>query len=107
MATVAMSPPEIKEVQARLTWRIHRPAGVPYPRGEHFATPVRFDRQGDDWTANAWSLVVQAAGPVLADATQPVRVRFLMDDAPQEWLTSGSRFELYEGRLLLAEGVVE
>lgn len=107
MATVAMSPPEIKEVRARLTWRIRRMEGVPYPRGERFATPARFERQGDDWTANAWSLVVQASEPVLPDATQPVRVRFLMDDAPQEWLSSGSRFELYEGRLLLAEGLVE
>jgi hypothetical protein len=107
MATVAMSPAEINEVHARLTWRINRPAGVSYPRGEQFATPARFERQGDDWTADAWSLVVRAAGPVLPDATQPVRVRFLMDDAPQEWLSSGSRFELYEGRLLLAEGVVE
>ena len=102
-----MSSLEIKEVHARLTWHINRPEGVPYPRGERFATPARFERQGDDWTANAWSLVVRAAGPVLPDATQSVRVRFLMDDAPQEWLSSGNRFELYEGRLLLAEGVVE
>ncbi len=99
MAAVAMSR-EIKETHARLTWCINRPEGVPYPRGERFVTPARFERQGDDWTANAWSLVVQAAGPVLPDATQPVRVRFLMDEAPQEWLSSGSKFELYEGEAL-------
>lgn len=102
-----MSPSEIREVRAWLTWRINRGAGVAYPRGEQFATPARFECQGDDWTTDAWSLVVRAAGPVLPDATQPVRVQFLMDDAPQEWLSSGSRFELYEGRLLLAEGVIE
>lgn len=98
---------EIKETYAWLTWRINRPEGAPYPRGERFATPARFEQQGDDWAAEAWSLVVEAVGPVLTDSTQPVRVRFLIDDAPQEWLSSGSKFELYEGRLLLAEGVVE
>lgn len=102
-----MSASKNSEVRARLTWRIKRSEGVPYPRGEQFATPARFERQGDDWTTDAWSLVVRAVGPVLPDATQPVSVRFLMDDAPQDWLASGSRFELYEGRLLLAEGVVE
>jgi hypothetical protein len=107
VAAVATSTSKVNEVRARLTWRIKRPEGLPYPRGEQFATPARFERYGDDWTVDAWSLVMRAAGPVLQDATQPVRVRFLMDDAPQEWLSSGSTFELYEGRLSLAEGVVE
>jgi hypothetical protein len=102
-----MKTAKINEVRARLTWRIKRTEGVPYPRGEQFVTPARFERQADDWTADAWSLVVRAAGPLLQDATQPVVIRFLMDCAPQEWLSSGSKFELYEGRLLLAEGVVE
>ncbi len=92
---------------ARLVWRIDRPEGVLYPRGERFATPARFEEQGADWTANAWSLVVVAQGPVQPDASQSVSVRFLMTDAPQEWLSSGCRFQLYEGHLLLADGVVE
>lgn len=97
---------EIKEMNARLTWCISCPTGGAYPRGKVFATPARFEQQGDDWMANAWSLIVKAQGVVQPDGTQLVRVRFLMDDAPQEWLTPGRGFELYEGRLLLAEGVV-
>jgi len=95
------------EVNARLTWRIRRQAGIPYPRGEQFATPARFDHQGDDWASDAWSVVVRASAPVASDSSQPVRVRFLMDNAPHDWLVSGRKFELYEGRLVLAEGVIE
>jgi hypothetical protein len=92
---------------ARLVWRIDRPEGVRYPRGERFAAPARFEQQGADWTANAWSLFVVATAPVQPDAAQRVSIRFLMADAPQEWLRSGSRFQLYEGKLLLADGVIE
>jgi hypothetical protein len=95
------------EVAARLKWHVRRPAGIGYPRGERFATPARFEHQGDDWSNDAWSVVVSSAEPVAADSTQSVRVRFLMEDAPHDWLISGRRFELYEGRLLLAEGVIE
>jgi hypothetical protein len=95
------------EVEARLKWHIRRHAAIEYPRGERFATPARFDHQGDDWSDNAWSVVVSASDPVATDSTQKVRVRFLMDEAPHDWLVAGRRFELYEGRLLLAEGVIE
>ncbi len=51
---------------------------------------------------------MSASRPVATDSTQDVRVRFLMEEAPHEWLlVSGRRFELYEGRLLLAEGVID
>ena len=56
---------------------------------------------------DAWSVVVSASSSVTADATQDVRVRFLMDNGPDAWLTTGRQFSLFEGRLLLAEGVIE
>lgn len=96
-----------REVAAQLKWHIRRPSGTEYPRGKRFATPARFEHQGDDWSDNAWSVVVSAADPVADDSTQSVRVRFLMEEAPHDWLVSGRKFELYEGRLLLAEGVIE
>lgn len=94
------------EVRARLKWCIPL-AGIGYPRGKQFATPARFDHQRDDWTNDAWSVVVSAADPVTTRSMQDVRIRFLMNEAPDHWLVPGKRFELYEGRLLLAEGVVE
>jgi hypothetical protein len=57
--------------------------------------------------SDAWSVVVTASQPVGSDSSQSVAIRFLMDDAPHNWLVPGRRFELYEGRLLLAEGLVE
>lgn len=95
------------EVEARLEWRIRRPSGIENPRGERFATPARFEQQGEDWDKNAWNVVVTSSEPVASDSTQRVRVRFLMDEAPHDWLMSGARFELYEGSLLLAEGVID
>ena len=96
-----------REVKVRLTWRGIRPARLGYPRGKEFAMPARFEHQGDDWTKNAWSVVVLASTPVAPDSTQDVRVRFLMDNAPHEWLLSGRRFELHEGPLVVAEGTIE
>jgi hypothetical protein len=95
------------EVSARLQWCINFPFGTSFPRGERFATPARFDHQGDDWTDDAWSLVVSAKMPVQDGFEQAVKVRFLMDEAPQSWLVPGKKFELYEGELLLAKGVIE
>lgn len=77
------------------------------PRGQRFVVPAKFDHQGDDWTSNAWSLVVESDKAVSADGSQVVNVGFLMPEGPQQWLSSGRRFSLFEGRLLLAEGVVE
>lgn len=94
-------------VGARLRWCVRCPEGTEFPRGTRFATPARFEHQGEDWTQDAWSVVIESTKPVEPDSTQSVSIRFLMDNAPHDWLVSGKKFELYEGRLLLAEGVVE
>ncbi len=94
-------------MNARLTWRINVPESAPYPRGKSFSAPARFLSHYEHWPSEAWSLVVQAATPVESDGTQLVRVRFFVDEAPHHWLTRGSKFELYEGLLMLADGVVE
>lgn len=95
-----------REVAAHLTWCVAHGKTVEYPRGKSFATPARFEHQGKAWTNDAWSLVVSASEPVAPDSTQRVLVRFLMDDAPENWLVPGKKFQLYEGQLLLAEGVI-
>lgn len=96
-----------QQARARLLWKIPTSGSVISPRGDRFVTPAKFDHQGDDWTVNAWSLVVESAGPVTPDGSQPVRVHFLMPDSPNDWLTPGRHFLLLEGDLQLAEGIVE
>lgn len=96
-----------RDINARLMWKIPVPAGCDYPRGTTFSSPARFDHQGDAWSNDAWSVVVTASSAVTAAGTQDVRVRFLMENGPDAWLTPGRQFSLFEGRLLLAEGVIE
>ena len=78
------------------------------PTGEGpspYVTIVRFDGDAEDSTSTAWSLVVEKI-----EAIDPYRwiadVRYLVDDAPQDFLAAGCRFELYEGRKLVATGTV-
>jgi hypothetical protein len=77
------------------------------PLGEHFSRPARFDHQGDDWTDDAWSLVVDVKGRPNIQGEQDGTVRFLMPTAPQEWLSVGKKFTLFEGRTPVAEGEVK
>ena len=77
------------------------------PQGRHFSRPARFDHQGDDWTSDAWSLVVDVKGRPNLEGYQDGTVRFLMPAAPQVWLSVGQRFTLFDGRLPIAEGEVK
>lgn len=77
------------------------------PLGQHFSRPARFDHQGDDWTNDAWSLVVDVKGNPNIQGEQDGTVRFLTPTAPQEWLSVGKKFTLFEGRTPVATGEVK
>lgn len=98
---------EMKSVSVRLNWRIPVLEGQLFPRGRRFVVPARFERQGSNWTEDAWSLTIACTGPVTDAAEHRAEVSFLMPGAPDEWLMQGSRFELFEGGLQLADGIVE
>jgi hypothetical protein len=89
-----------------LHWLVTGPS-THSPRGQRFSLPARFDHQGDDWTSDAWSLVVDVEGVPDTQGHQLGTVRFLMPDAPHEWLSEGKRFIFFEGRLALAEGEIK
>jgi hypothetical protein len=76
------------------------------PRGQHFTLPARFEHQGDDWIEDAWSLVVEVDGVPESNGQQYGIARFLMPTAPQDWLTAGKEFTIFEGELALARGSV-
>lgn len=91
--------------KVRLNWLVVAQPGK-LPRGPEFSTPARFDHQGDDWIRDAWSLIIDLQGTPDAQGRQDATARFVVPDAPHDWLAPGKRFTLFEGALALAEGVV-
>jgi hypothetical protein len=76
----------------------------PAPAGG-YSTLSRFE--SDPRTSGIdWSLVIVDAVPLGSDACVRATVRFLVPEAPHEWLRDGERFELLEGRKVVAKGVV-
>ena len=95
-----------QRVKARLNWMIPAGPNGSAPRGPKFSMPAKFDHQGDDWGADAWSLVVESSTTLGPRGAQEVQVHFLAPDAPSAWLVRGRKFTLQEGRNCLAEGEI-
>jgi hypothetical protein len=90
----------------RLHWLVSGPPNGS-SRGPRFSLPARFDHQGEDWTNDAWSLVVNVDGAPDSQGYQIGTAKFLAPNAPQDWLSSGKQFTLFEGRLPVAKGEVK
>ena len=75
------------------------------PTGAVYSTIARF---ADDpkWPDESWSLVVRKLRVYGGGRFWFAEVQFLMEEAPHELLRSGGRFDLYEGRKLVATGLV-
>ena len=97
-------------MRAKIEWVRHEDGGrLAPPLGEGpspYSTVVRFAGSNEPWPpTEAWSLVVEK---IASDHyTWEADVRFLVDDAPAELLTSGRGFELFEGNRRVAIGTVQ
>ncbi|MEZ5901354.1 MAG: hypothetical protein R3D51_17890 [Hyphomicrobiaceae bacterium] len=91
---------------ARLQWLIPTGKNNISPRGARFSTVAKFDQQGDNWTEDAWSLVVQPVAWPDDRGEQDVFVQFLSASAPHGFLLKGSKFELHEGAKVIAVGMM-
>jgi hypothetical protein len=93
---------------ARLQWLGPDQGGRTYPPiGPRYVTIVRFKGESDrDLLAQAWSLVVDFTTQPDAELSHEVRVRFFVEDAPQERLIAGAEFDLVEGLQVVAKGIV-
>ena len=67
------------------------------PTGNTYSTVARFP-EDTHWPEEAWSIVLESV-PSPAEQGSPSigKVRFLVDEAPQERLRIGRSFDLYEG----------
>ena len=94
-------------VRARIVWVPAASGGrQALPPGPIYSTVSRFVEQGARWTEESWSLVVQFSEGRPTAAETFASVQFLSPQAPHEWLHPGSRFELLEGRRVVAYGEV-
>jgi hypothetical protein len=95
-----------RTAKVTLHW-IPSAADRPFQPPQNFTQPARFDHQDEkDWQGNAWSLTVHTEGDVDSEGRQSASVRFLMPNAPHDWLSVGKRFTIWSGRPL-AEGVIK
>lgn len=95
------------ERKARLRWIAEADGGRSSPPpGPTYATVARFVALADTWPHEAWSIVLQIGEQADASGEMIAEIRMLADDAPQELLAAGCRFELFEGRRLVAQGEV-
>ena len=95
---------ERRRVRIVLKWLMPPP-----PDGQSslapFSIPTRFEHQDDNWRKDAWSLVITPEGIINDQGEQIGVARFLVDEAPHDWLVLGKRFTLVAGQVV-AEGLV-
>ncbi|HSI34524.1 MAG: hypothetical protein ACAI43_26885 [Phycisphaerae bacterium] len=100
-----------REVRAVIRW-------VPTSRGGRqapptpaagYTCPARFENDvdaGGTPSGAQWSLRIVSAVELRTGEVVDARVRFLLPDAPHDLLRDGERFEMLEGRRVVAKGVV-
>lgn len=77
----------------------------PPETSEGYAAPARFESDVA-MAQGAWSVRLSAVSFLSGNACVRATVRFLADEAPAAFLQAGERFELLEGRRVVAKCVV-
>lgn len=93
------------KVKASLTW-IPATRAEGFTVGSRYTTVARFEDEKDKYPAEAWSLVIEFESLPDGSGTMLTSVRFLVEEAPSYLLHPGSKFELFEGRKLVASGEI-
>jgi hypothetical protein len=95
-------------VRADLRWLTQEQGGrFAPPLGPTYSSVARFSVQSDDeWMKEAWRVVVIFISEPDLERRHEVAIRFLVPEAPQDYLSPGSRFSLMEGMRAVAEGIV-
>src|SRR5262249_16698388 len=97
-----MNVAEIRWLPAKAGGRTAPPEG-----GATYSTLARFSHESEEqWRREAWSLKLHLLEPADSNGLQRARLQFLPEARPTECLKPGARFELYEGRRRVAEGVI-
>jgi hypothetical protein len=88
--------------RAHITWLPPDKGGRQTPpSGPRFSPTARFAAAKEDR-----SVVLELVSRPAGSADWIADIRFLFDDAPQDLLADGARFELYEGKRCVAHGTI-
>ena len=87
------------KTRAKVTWLSAIQGGrLSLPNARRYVTISRFPDDGPSWPDGAWSIVLDFDTPPLEQGSPSFgEASFLMENAPQDLLREGQRFELYEG----------
>ena len=92
--------------KARIQWLSADVGGRPAPpTGPRYSTVARFAAVADKWPTEAWSVVLEIEEPANTGGVMTALIRLLAPDAP-DLLVQGGEFDLFEGRTIVARGVV-
>lgn len=87
-----------KKVKVKIEWQGNKVLHP--PTGSQYITVSKFN---SNWENDAWSIVLEFEVPPSKQGNPSYGfAKFLLSNAPQDKLASGSKFELYEGANLVA-----
>lgn len=88
----------------RVYWTPRESGGRDEPfAGVWYSTSAKFPEQ-TDWQVDGWSVVLEFDTPPSEQENPSMgKARFLVEDAPADWLFPGQAFEMYEGRRMTAQ----
>lgn len=94
-------------VKAKIYWILEQDGGRKnIPSNHNYSTLVHFDDIQEEYPLGAWSVVIDLEKAQKNSQWTISDFRFLVDSAPQDLLYSGSKFKLYEGARLVANGEI-
>ncbi len=97
---------EREAARAMITWfRFEEGGRRELPRVPLYRSVVRFD-EDPNRRLGAWDFEVQFEDPPSHERSSVATVSFLAEGAPSQLLHVGSRFELTEGRKVVARGEI-
>jgi hypothetical protein len=89
-----------KPVKAKINWISGN--GQALPVGKYLAA-ARFEDIKNNWPGESWSVVTDFSE---LESRKIVDLKFLCEWAPEDLFYEGSRFDLFEGENLIANGEI-
>ncbi len=96
-----------KTMNATIRWIKSEEGGrKQIPEGCRYSAPACIDGHSE-FPDCGWSLCLETTSGENFSRFDTVKIGFLVESAPHEWLTPGTSFSMYEGRRKVLEGLVE